>query len=214
MIPKSQCKTEEMSGVRACPSKRRRSEWLGTVSILTEARKRPEVFPGSFTLLPQTAAAVHGGPALKDHCSVATRMQLPSWLPERSVVSSPPLLLLSVCISVSAQGLPLCQCLLFAFLDPLFTLSHLCPRRLTFTNLQLNLGRNRLQKDSEGRRRKRFGYLSLLPTAPAGRVAMGQLSSAPLLKASLLLRHASPVMMTTPISCFSRHNVAMAPLFR
>lgn len=48
MIPKSQCKIEEMSGVRACPSKRRRSEWLGTVSILTEARKRPEVFSWLF----------------------------------------------------------------------------------------------------------------------------------------------------------------------
>lgn len=154
-----------MSGVRACPSKRRRSEWLGTVSILTEARKTPISVPWLFHAPPQTAAAVRGGPCTQ---GTAQWPHVCSFLltSKRSVVSSPPLLLLHLYIRECSGSAALPVSPICFSKSTLFTLSTLCPRRAAFTNLQLNLARTGSRRILD-REEERDLNMSLLPTAPA-----------------------------------------------
>ena len=163
MIPKSQCKLEEMSGVRACPSKRRRWEWLGVVSILTEARKCPEVFSWVFHTPPWDSCSspwwsCSPGTLLSGHTYAVSFLTSQTFSGQFSTIAS------AFHSSIhSAHGLLLCQCLPFASLDPLFTLSHLYPRRLTFINLPAEFSQ---EQAPEGFWRQEEKEIWVSPPAP------------------------------------------------
>lgn len=148
--------------------------------------------PVSFTH-PQTLWAVQGAPAVKGRCSVTMCVQSPSRLQDFQWR----VLHHSFCF-------PLVYLLCWITSICIFrSLSHLCPRRLTFIYLQVELSQ---AEAPEGNWRQKNGIWLFMPPPPACRVAMGWLPSAP-------LRHTCSVMITTPTSCFVRSRVVMAPHF-
>lgn len=170
-----------MSGVGVCPSKKGSSEWRGMASTLPTARKHSEVFSRLFHTpkrREQSAVVLQW----RDTAQQLYVCNSPSWLSILPTESSPPFLWFAlVYLGVQVSGSA--GCLLFASINPLFTLSQLCPKRLTFMDLPVEFSQ---AEAPEGNwRHKKNEVWVFVSLTPACWVTVGWLPSVPLLKAPL-----------------------------
>lgn len=124
------------SGVRACPSKKGRSEWWGKVSTLATARKHPEVFSRVFHTCPNSLNnllwSCNPGTLLSGRRCTMPLPDFPHSL-QRVLQHS---FALYLCICECSHGPWLCWRSV-CFTESTFTLSQLWPRIFLYHSLPL-----------------------------------------------------------------------------